>query len=97
MTMVAINDSIGARAKTLLDGWESAWNASDMAAMWQLATDDVHWVNVVGMHWRGKEEAQKAHRRLSISCSKTDRASSTKSKVSNHCQGAPSLRSSAGQ
>ena len=29
--------------------------------MWQLATDDVHWVNVVGMHWRGKAEVQKAH------------------------------------
>ncbi|MGE3702625.1 MAG: hypothetical protein AB7G08_28245 [Hyphomicrobiaceae bacterium] len=24
-----------------------------MTAMWQLATDDIHWVNVVGMHWRG--------------------------------------------
>jgi hypothetical protein len=32
-----------------------------MTAMWKLATDDVHWVNVVGMHWRGKAEVQKAH------------------------------------
>jgi cobalt-zinc-cadmium efflux system membrane fusion protein len=32
-----------------------------MTAMWQLATDDVHWVNVVGMRWRGKAEVQKAH------------------------------------
>ncbi len=59
--MVAINDSAGVKVKTVLDGWEAAWNASDMTAMWQLATDDVHWVNVVGMHWRGKAEVQKAH------------------------------------
>jgi ketosteroid isomerase-like protein len=32
-----------------------------MNAMWQLATDDIHWVNVVGMHWHGKAEVQKAH------------------------------------
>jgi len=59
--MVAITDSAGAKVKVVLDGWEAAWNASDMTAMWRLATDDVHWVNVVGMHWRGKAEVQKAH------------------------------------
>ena len=59
--MVAINDSVGVNVKAVLDGWEAAWNASDITAMWQLATDDVHWVNVVGMHWRGKAEVQKAH------------------------------------
>jgi uncharacterized protein (TIGR02246 family) len=58
--MVAITDSAGAKVKVVLDGWEAAWNASDMTAMWRLATDDVHWVNVVGMHWRGKAEVQKA-------------------------------------
>src|SRR5260370_28565833 len=60
-TMAAINDSAGVKVKAVLDAWEAAWNASDMTAMWQLATDDVHWVNVVGMHWRGKAEVQKAH------------------------------------
>jgi uncharacterized protein (TIGR02246 family) len=59
--MVTITDSAGAKVKAVLDGWEAAWNASDMTAMWQLTTDDVHWVNVVGMHWRGKAEVQKAH------------------------------------
>ncbi len=59
--MVAINDSVGAKVKAVMDRWEAAWNTSDMKAMWQLATDDVHWVNVVGMHWRGKAEVQKAH------------------------------------
>ena len=59
--MPAINNSAGAKIKAVLGRWEAAWNASDMNAMWQLATDDVHWVNVVGMHWRGKAEVQKAH------------------------------------
>src|SRR6266853_5721382 len=61
ITMAAINGSAGVRVKAVLDRWEAAWNASDMTAMWQLAMDDVHWVNVVGMHWRGKAEVQKAH------------------------------------
>ena len=59
--MVEIDGSVRAKIKATLDRWEAAWNASDMSAMWQLATDDVHWVNVVGMHWRGKTEVQKAH------------------------------------
>jgi uncharacterized protein (TIGR02246 family) len=59
--MVEIDDSVRAKVKAVLGRWEAAWNASDMSAMWQLATDDVHWVNVVGMHWRGKVEVQKAH------------------------------------
>ena len=59
--MAAIDDSVRAKVKAVLGQWEAAWNASDMNAMWQLATDDVHWVNVVGMHWRGKTEVQKAH------------------------------------
>lgn len=59
--MTAINDSANAKVKAVLEAWEAAWNAADMPAMWQLATDDIHWVNVVGMHWRGKAEVQKAH------------------------------------
>jgi uncharacterized protein (TIGR02246 family) len=59
--MPTISNSAVAKVKAVLDGWEAAWNASDMNAMWQLATDDIHWVNVVGMHWRGKAEVQKAH------------------------------------
>jgi uncharacterized protein (TIGR02246 family) len=59
--MTAINDSASAKIKAVLDRWEAAWNAADMTAMWQLATDDVHSVNVVGMHWRGKADVQKAH------------------------------------
>ena len=56
--MATINST---EVRAVLEAWEAAWNASDMTAMWQLATDDIHWVNVVGMHWRGKTEVQKAH------------------------------------
>jgi uncharacterized protein (TIGR02246 family) len=56
--MPTINNT---EVRAVLDAWEAAWNAADMNAMWQLATDEIHWVNVVGMHWRGKAEVQKAH------------------------------------
>lgn len=46
----------------LADSYAAAWNASDMDAMAALYADDVHWVNIVGMHWRGKAEVDKAHR-----------------------------------
>ena len=59
--MVEIDKSAGAKVKAVLDRWKQLWNVSDMSAMWQLATDDIHWVIVVGMHWRGKAEVQKAH------------------------------------
>jgi hypothetical protein len=50
------NDDMRGKVEAFVSGWEAAWNAADMNAMWQLATDDVHWVNVVGMHWRGKAD-----------------------------------------
>lgn len=59
--MASTDESTRARVKSVLQAWEDAWNAADMNAMWQLATDDVHWVNVVGQHWQGKAEVQKAH------------------------------------
>ena len=59
--MAVVNDSAVSKVKAVLKAWEAAWNSADMNAMWQLAKDDIHWVNVVGMHWRGKAEVQKAH------------------------------------
>ena len=29
--------------------------------MYRAATDDVEWINIVGMHWRGKAEVVDAH------------------------------------
>ncbi len=59
--MAAVNDDTFSKVRAVVEAWEAAWNASDMDSMWRLATDDVHWVNVVGMHWRGKSEVRKAH------------------------------------
>ena len=52
------------RVKHVVVLYESAWNSSDMAAMAELYAPDVHWVNIVGMHWKGREEVDYAHRAL---------------------------------
>ncbi len=42
-------------------GIGEAWNNHDMKAYGALLTEDVHWVNVVGMHWRGHKAVMDAH------------------------------------
>lgn len=44
-----------------LSGMGEAWNHHDMKAFVSYMTDDVEWVNVVGMWWRGKAQVFKAH------------------------------------
>jgi len=48
-------------AREIVTQLEAAWNRHDMAAYGALFHDDAEWVNVVGMHWRGKAEVMKAH------------------------------------
>ena len=48
--------------RELLAEYQAAWNAGDAARMFRLATDDIHWVNIVGMHWQGRAQAELAHR-----------------------------------
>ena len=45
-----------------LAGFTHAWNVHDMDALASLVTEDADWVNVVGMHWRGKADIVKAHK-----------------------------------
>lgn len=52
-------DAVAVRA--LLDEHVAAWTAGDAARMFAHATDDIHWVNVVGMHWQGKADVERAH------------------------------------
>jgi uncharacterized protein (TIGR02246 family) len=47
-----------------LDGMQAAWNHHDMTAFVSYMTDDVEWVNVVGMWWKGKAQVFKAHDRM---------------------------------
>ena len=49
--------SWGHRKGTLGD----AWNANDMKAYASCLTEDCDWMNIVGMHWRGKAAVMKAH------------------------------------
>lgn len=48
--------------RDLIRTYETTWNASDLDGMARLYAEDIHWVNVKGMHWRGVEEVDRAHR-----------------------------------
>jgi len=50
------------KVRRLTGRYAAAWNASDMDAMAKLYATDVHWVNIVGMHWQGKAQVDHAHR-----------------------------------
>lgn len=52
-------DELAARA--LIAAYEDAWNRHDMAAMGALLAEDVEWVNIVGMAWRGRAAVRSAH------------------------------------
>jgi uncharacterized protein (TIGR02246 family) len=45
-----------------LSGHCAAWNANDVDGLFAGAAPDMHWINVVGMHWRGRDVALHAHR-----------------------------------
>ncbi len=58
-TNVPVKDA--AEISAALDGMQAAWNHHDMRAFVGYMTEDVEWVNVVGMWWRGKAQVFKAH------------------------------------
>ena len=45
----------------LVDTFESGWNSHDMNAIGSIFSEDAEFINVVGMHWRGKNAIVKAH------------------------------------
>ncbi len=47
--------------RKVITGIEEAWNAHDMNAYGKLLRADVEWVNVVGMHWKGRDDVMAAH------------------------------------
>lgn len=61
---VAARTAAGSRARLdrLLARYTAAWKASDGAALAALYAPEVHWVNIVGMHWQGKADVDYAHR-----------------------------------
>jgi uncharacterized protein (TIGR02246 family) len=56
---VSSADEVAIRA--IIDRQTEAWNKHDMTAFVADAMPDVDWINVVGMHWNGRETVLKAH------------------------------------
>ena len=44
--------------------FEEAWAKRDMSAFRAMLTEDCDWVNIVGMHWHGRDEVTEMHRVL---------------------------------
>lgn len=47
--------------KTQIEAFSISWNNHNFDDMKNYTTDDVEWVNVVGMWWKGRKEVQFAH------------------------------------
>ena len=45
----------------VLQRFEGAWAKRDMAAFRAMLTEDCDWVNIVGMHWHGRDEVTEMH------------------------------------
>ena len=55
-------EALASKAGKTLNAWVDAWNREDLDAMFAVFTPDAHWVNIVGMHWQGRDAVEKAHR-----------------------------------
>jgi uncharacterized protein (TIGR02246 family) len=47
--------------RSVVMGFERAWNTHDMELLATLFREDSEFINVVGMHWRGRDAVVKAH------------------------------------
>jgi len=47
--------------RKVVAGIEEAWNTHDMKALEKLFSEDAEFINVVGMHWRGRKAIVAAH------------------------------------
>ncbi|GMW03422.1 MAG: hypothetical protein AMXMBFR84_45560 [Candidatus Hydrogenedentota bacterium] len=48
-------------ARAVVMGIEQTWNSHDMDAMGKLFREDAEWINIVGMHWVGRDAIMVAH------------------------------------
>ena len=62
MARLTAADESAVRAVVL--EFAKTWNQHDMKAMHDLDTEDVHWINVSGNHWRGKGMVYKGHEEI---------------------------------
>lgn len=47
--------------KSIITGFQQAWNAHDATALAQLFVEDADFVNVTGLWWTNRERIRKAH------------------------------------
>jgi uncharacterized protein (TIGR02246 family) len=47
--------------EAIVDGFGAAWNRHDAKALAALFTEQADFVNVIGLHWKGREEIERAH------------------------------------
>ena len=47
--------------RALAAEFERAWNTHDMNVLGAIATDDIDFVNVAGLHWKGRTEVVQEH------------------------------------
>lgn len=47
--------------EAVAEGFAAAWNRHDMKAFAALFADRADFVNVIGLHWRGRDEIERAH------------------------------------
>jgi uncharacterized protein (TIGR02246 family) len=57
--MIAMTDEHSVRQ--VVNAYEQAWNKHDVDAMVSLFTDDIEWINVVGMWWRGLQDVKRGY------------------------------------
>jgi uncharacterized protein (TIGR02246 family) len=50
--------------RAVIERQADAWNRHDMDAFVADTTPDVDWINIVGMHWEGREAVRQAHAAL---------------------------------
>ena len=77
--LMAIGLAMSTNAADPTDGPEAparammaAWNAHDMKAMSEVFTPDADWINVVGMHWVGRDQIMFAHTAFHTTMFKTN-------------------------
>jgi uncharacterized protein (TIGR02246 family) len=61
LSQTQVADADRTAVQTWLDECAAAWATGDAERMFRTAADDVEWVNIVGMHWRGKAQVVGVH------------------------------------
>ena len=64
ITMGTELNGLRSKVEEVVTAWIATWNSDNLDAMFRLFAPDAHWVNVVGMHWRGREAVEHVHRVL---------------------------------